>query len=626
MTKKTNQFNLLRTKRFLPFFCTQFLGAFNDNLFKNALILFIAFEAVHLSTIDTDILNNLAQGLFILPFFLFSALAGQLADKFDKSRMTRWLKVSEMFFMGLAAVAFYLQSVWGLLFVLFLMGMQSAFFSPVKYSIIPQALKETELVSGNAFVEMGTFLAILFGTAAAGLILQADNAATLFAGCVCLFAVLGWLSSLYIPATPPQDSGIKIKYNPLPTTWEMIKYAASSRTVFQCILGISWFWFLGASYLTQLPNYTIEALGAQSSVVTLLLCVFSVGIGVGSLICDRLSGHKIEIGIVPFGSLGLSIFGFDLMLASDFPAVDSLRNLTEFLMMGAAYRVLLDIAMIGVFGGLFIVPLYATIQQRTESGHLARVIAANSVLNSLLMVLAALNGILLLGIAEIGKPQYFGVLAVMNMAVAIFIYVQVPEFGMRFIVWLMGHSIYRVRHENLEAIPEQGGVVLVCNHVSYVDALLLGGAVRRPIRFVMFKSIYDLPILNFVFRTGRAIPITYKIKDPGAYDSAFAAIAEALAAGDVICIFPEGQLTRDGEVGEFKAGIEKIVMETPVPVVPMALKGLWGSIFSHWGAGAFRRIPRRFWPKIDIIAGNQVLPGNVSAIDLRERVKKLMSS
>ena len=618
-----SQFHLLGQRRFAPFFFTQFAGAFNDNVFRNALILLIAFEAATFTSIDSDILNNLAQALFILPFFLFSAFAGQLADKHEKSRYIRWIKTSEILIMGCAAVAFFYQSIWGLLAVLFFMGAQSAFFGPVKYSIIPQHLSEEDLVGGNALVEMGTFLAILLGTAVAGLLMQLEAAVKWVALSVVLIAIVGRIASQGIPTAQAQAPQLKVTLNPIASMAETLSYARLDHSVFLAILGISWFWFLGASYLTQLPNFTIEALSADKSVVTLLLCVFSIGIGLGSLLCDRLSGHKIEIGIVPLGSIGLSIFGIDLCIASSFTQSDILRDLSVFMAQPGAYRVVFDMAMIGVFGGLFIVPLYAMVQQRTPAGQRARVIAANNILNAMFMVASAIAGILFLGYLELSKPHYFLLLAVVNAAVALFIYRQVPEFTLRFVVWLLGHSLYKVSHHGLDNIPEKGPALLVCNHVSYVDALLIGGAVRRPVRFVMYKPIYDMPLLNFLFRTAKTIPVTTKEQDITAYNKAFELVSHALESGELVCIFPEGQLTRDGRVGPFKSGIEKIIAKNPVPVIPLALRGLWGSLFSHAQGGERFALWRRFRVPVELLAGAAVLPQEASARMLRDTVLDL---
>ena len=308
-----SQYSLLGQKRFGPFFVAQFLGAFNDNVFKNALLLLIAFHAADRFAASSNTLINLSAGLFILPFFLFSATAGQLADKFEKSVLIRLIKLLEIGIMLLAAIAFWKNSIAMLITLLFLMGAQSSFFGPVKYGILPQVLDEDELLGGNGLVEMGTFLAILLGTALGGILIGIDNiGGMLVATAVVAIACMGYVSSLAIPRIPAVDPEMRINWNPFSETRRIMGYARESRTVFLCILGISWFWFVGAIYLTQLPNFTLHYLAGNEQVVTLLLALFSIGVGTGSLLCERLSGHKIDIGLVPFGSIGLTLFGLDL--------------------------------------------------------------------------------------------------------------------------------------------------------------------------------------------------------------------------------------------------------------------------------------------------------------------------
>jgi 1-acyl-sn-glycerol-3-phosphate acyltransferase len=393
--------------------------------------------------------------------------------------------------------------------------------------------------------------------------------------------------------------------------------------VFLSILAISWFWFLGMAYLTQLPNYTREVLKGSQDVYTLLLTVFSAGIGLGSLLCEKMSGRKVELGLVPLGSIGISLFGFDLFFAYASPQVVDLMGITEFLYSPGSLRVLTDLLMIGIFGGFYIVPLFAFIQMRTDPAYRARVIAANNILNALLMVISTIAGVFFLGLMKLSIPEFFLVLAIMNVAAAVYIYTVVPEFVMRFLIWIITHTMYRVRHVNLERIPDEGPAVLVCNHVSYMDGLILGGACRRPIRFVMFEPIFRIPVLKFIFKTGKAIPITSRKENEAVYLNAFEKISQALEEGEVVCLFPEGKLTRDGEIDEFKAGIEKIIARNPVPVIPLALRGLWGSFFSHKGGGALKRLPKRFWSKVEIHVGEPVAPEMVKADDLRSRVAAL---
>lgn len=611
-----HQFALLRSRRFLPLFLTQFLGAFNDNLYKTALMVVVVFG---LAEANADLLTNVAAGLFIAPFFLFSAAAGQLADKFDKARIIRLAKTAEIIVMGLALWGWSAGSTVLLFAALFLMGVQSAFFGPSKYAILPQHLGERELVGGNAQLEMSTFMAILLGTIAGGA-MAASNFAHLLGPVVVVVAVLGLMASLAIPSAPAQASGLDIDWNPVRAARRMLASARDNHySVLLSILGISWFWLLGSAYLTQLPNYVAEHLHAGSAVVTLLLGGFTTGIGIGALLCDRMSGHKIEIGLVPFGALGISLFGIHLSTQS-LPAGDAVYDLAGFFAAGGL-PVLLDVVGLTLFGGFFIVPLYAFVQQKSPPEERARMIALNNIINALFMVIAAVLGALLLHGAGVGIPDLFLTLALMNIAVSVFVFQQVPLFAARFLIWVLSHTLYRVRHEGLQNIPEEGGALIVCNHVSYVDALLLAGAVRRPMRFIMVKTIYDLPVLNFVFRTVRAIPIIGRQTDPETYRNAFEAVDGALAAGELVCIFPEGMLTRDGELNEFKPGVEKILARRPVPVVPMALRGLWGSFFS--GKGGFMRKPSRFWSRVDVVAAAPLDPRQVTADGLAARVLEL---
>jgi 1-acyl-sn-glycerol-3-phosphate acyltransferase len=620
-----SQFSLLGKRRFGPFFLTQFFGAFNDNVYKNALIILIAFQSAGRSLGDSNTLINLSAGLFILPFFLFSATAGQLADKYEKSRFIRYVKIMEIVIMSLAATAFHLGEVPMLMGLLFLMGTQSTLFGPVKYGILPQHLREEELVGGNGMVEMGTFLAILLGTLTGGVLIGIpDDGVILVSVTVVVLACLGFLSSLGIPLAPAAAPELRINWNPLTETWRNLRFAHSNRTVFLSILGISWFWLLGATYLAQLPNFTRTTLGGNEQVVTLLLTLFSVGIGIGSLLCERLSDRKVELGLVPFGSIGLTAFGIDLFLAiPEHPVVGATLDAAGFLHAPGNTRVLFDILMLGLFGGLYIVPLYALVQQRSEVSHRSRVIAANNILNALFMVVSAVIAILILG-AGVSIPQLFLVIAVMNAAVALYIYTLVPEFLMRFLVWMLVHSLYRIRKQGLENLPEAGPVVLVCNHVSFADALVIAGCIRRPVRFVMHYKFYELPILKFIFRTAGAIPIATARENREMLALAYEQISHYLEEGEVICIFPEGGLTPDGEIARFHPGINKIIRRNPVPVVPMALRGLWGSFFSRKGGAAMKgKLPRPLFYRIGLAVGEAVPPSEVSAAGLHERVAAL---
>ena len=614
----TSVFSLLVKRRFGPFFFTQFLGAFNDNVFRQALILLIASGVVAGTEVNT--LNNVALALFILPFFLFSALAGQLADKYDRAMLVRRIKLVEVFLMTFAAVGFFFNGVYFLLAVLFCMGLQSTFFGPIKYSIIPQHLPSRELVSGNALVEMGTFLAILLGSVS-GVLLKMDAADPLIISAVVVgLAALGYLAARGIPKAPAAYPGMKINWNLWRETWRIVGYAREVKSVWMCVLGICWFWFLGAAYTTQLKVYVDDYLFGTDGLYALLLGTFSIGIGLGSYLCEKMSGHRVELGLVPLGSIGLSAFGIDLFFSYAGLPKDVSVDIAAFLQQPAGWRVMADLLGIGVFGGFYIVPLFALIQQRSNPSHLARIIAANNILNSLFMVGSAVAGIVLVGVLDLTVPEFFLVLSLTNVLVAAYIYTRVPEFLIRLLVWMLTNVLYRIKEQGMENIPDEGPCLLVCNHVSYVDALLLGGAVRRPVRFVMAKPIYDLPLMNYIFRTGKAITIDSKERNPEIYQRAFERINEELADGQVVCIFPEGKLTQDGELAEFKTGMEKIVNENRVPVIPMALSGLWGSFFSHKGGPALTRLPKRFWSRVTLNVGEPVNADRVASQDMRRRV------
>jgi len=621
--KISGQFELLGQRRFLPFYVTQFFGAFNDNVFKNALIIMIAFQGAELTGSDEDILINLAAGLFILPFFLFSATAGQLIEKYEKSLSIRSIKLMEVVLMLVAAYGFLQGDIVLLILMLFFMGAQSTFFGPAKYSYIPQHLKVAELVEGNALVQMGTFVAILIGTMTGGILIGMDDGRELVAVAIVGIAIAGLVSSLFIPLTPSPDSELKVNWNIFTETWRNIAFMHKDLTVFRSVLGISWFWFLGATYLVQLPNYTRTTLGGNEQVVTMLLTLFTIGIGTGSLLCNRLSGKKIEIGLVPFGSIGLTVFGIDLFLARPGQAAVELVGVMAFLEAGHL-RLIFDVVMVGFFGGLYIVPLMATVQHRSDPCHLSRIIAGNNIMNALFMVMSAVTAIVVLS-SGMDIAELFLITAVLNAMVALYIYGLVPEFFMRFIVWMLIHSIYHVKSRGLDRIPDQGAHILVCNHVSYVDALIIAGCIRRPVRFVMYYKIFNLPVLSFVFRTAGAIPIAGRFEDEALMNKAFDDIDAALQAGELVCIFPEGKLTADGEMNTFRDGVERIIQRRAVPVIPMALDGLWGSVFSRKKTNMLLRLLQGFKSTVQLCIGDKVEPEQVSAPRLQAAVQQLLN-
>lgn len=621
--KNPNQFQLLTERRYLPFFITQFLGAFNDNVYKNALTIMFSFSAISILGMNTDVLINFAAVIFILPFFLFSATAGQLADKLDKAKLMQYVKLCEIIIMSVATLAFLLNSHVLLLFVLFLMGTQSAFFGPVKYGYLPRVLAPSELVGGNGMTDMGTFLAILLGMIIGAHAISLDNGPVVVSILVLIFAALGYISARKIPDTGAAAPELKFNYNLFSETWRIIKHSYTNHVVYLAIIGISWFWFYGSIVITQIPNFTRNYLFGDETVFILLMGTFSISVGIGSLLCERLSGGRVEIGLVPLGSIGLTVFAVDFFFAANqvIPSNDGLYNLSDFLNSTANWRILFDIFMIGVSSGFYIVPLYAMIQERADPEHVSRVIAANNIINSFFMVIAGLCAMLLLG-SGVSIPGLILITGLMNIAIVVYIYFMVTEFLWRFIVWIALHTIYRVKTVALDNIPREGAAVLVCNHVSFVDALIIAGYIRRPVRFVMDNRIFRNKLLGPVFRMAKAIPIAPRSESPEVVDAAYARIKGALDEGELLCIFPEGAISHNGEMNEFKKGIQKIVRLSPAPVIPMALSGLWGSWFSRYKGKAMTGIPKHI-PKVTFTIGDAISPDAVTTDSLQAKVLQL---
>jgi 1-acyl-sn-glycerol-3-phosphate acyltransferase len=618
-----SQFALLGSRRFAPFFWTQALGAFNDSAFRNAMVMLAAFQ-MGLSDHEVSLYTNLAPALFILPFFLFSATAGQLAEKFEKTRIIRYVKIFEITAMALAAYGFIGHHLPLLLVVLFMMGMHSTVFGPIKYAILPQALKTTELVGGNGLVEMGTQMAILIGMVVGNtLMLIAGVGPHLSAALTIGVAMGGYIASRFIPPAPATAPNLQFNWNPFTETARVLRITREDRAVFNAVLGISWFWFFGTIWVAQLPLYTRDSLGGDGTVNTLVLTLFSIGTGVGALMCEKMSGKRVEIGLVPLGAFGLTAFGIDLFFArSGNTAVRGLSWMA-FLHGAGSWRIVLDLTLIGMFAGFYVVPLFAFVQSRTPSDRVSRVIAGNNILNALLIVLASCFGLALNSLG-FNAPKIFLVASLLNVVVAVYIFTLVPEFLMRFITWVLVNTLYRIRVDGMKNLPEEGPALLVCNHVSFMDPLILMANLRRPARFVMYYKIFNIPLLHFVFKTAKAIPIAGKKENPAVMHKAFEDVDAALADGELVCIFPEGGLTKDGSIQPFRAGVEKILERRPVRVVPMALRGLWGSVWSRRDSMMRRtRLPRRFRARVELVVDEPKPASEVNAASLEQRVQEL---
>ena len=633
-TEHPNQFALLKQRRFAPFFWTQFSGAANDNLFKFAFTVMVTYR-ISVSWLPAKQAGLVIGALFILPFLLFSATSGQLTDKFEKTRVIRFVKNLEVLIMLIAAVGFMSNNinvqVPVLLGCTFLMGLHSTLFGPVKFAYLPQALSERELTGGNGMVEMGTFVAILLGNIVGGLIVAIPQVGADYVAIACVtLALLGRVVAQFIPRSPATDPDLKINWNPVTETWRNLQLASTNKVVFRSMLGISWMWFFGAVFLSQFPSFAKEVIHGNEQVASLLLVVFSIGIATGSLLCEVLSKRHVEIGLVPLGAIGMSVFAIDLYFSSRGLPASPIMSLASFIVQPAHWRVMMDLALLSLFAGLYSVPMYALIQLRSQPTHRARIIAANNILNALFMIVSAILAGALLK-AEFSIPQIFLFVGLANAVVAFYIFFLVPEYLLRFIAFMLSRCIYRFKISGDHHIPAKGAAVLACNHVSFIDPVLLMAASPRPIYFLMDHRIFKTPVLGWLFRLAKAIPIAPHAEDPAAYDAAFEAAAKVLHGGDLLAIFPEGGLTKNGELQAFKGGIMKILANAErdgldVPVVPMALTNLWGSFFSRIenGTAMIKPFRRGFFSRVGLNAGPALRPEFVQPEVLRERVASLL--
>ena len=625
-----NQFALLRQRRFAPFFWTLFSGAANDNLFKFAFTVMVTYQ-LSVGWLPPAMAGLVIGALFILPFLLFSATSGQLTDKIEKTRMIRFVKNLEIGIMLLAAWGFMSANVPVLLACTFLMGLHSTLFGPVKFAYLPQVLSERELTGGNGMVEMGTFVAILMGNVVGGLLVAVPQVGPTYVAVACVaLALAGRLVAQGVPPAPATDPGLVINWNPVTETWRNLKLAHGNIVVFRSLLGISWMWFFGAVFLSQFPSFAKEVLHGNEQVASLLLVVFSIGIGTGSLLCEVLSRRHVEIGLVPLGAIGMSVFAIDLYFASSSLPPADVMGLGAFVAQPQHWRVMADLALLSLFAGLYSVPMYALIQMRSQPTHRARIIAANNILNALFIIASSLIAGAMLA-AGFSVPQIFLFTGLANAVVAFYIFLVVPEYLLRFVAWMSSRFIYRFKVQGDQHIPSTGAAVLVCNHVSFIDAVLLMAASPRPMVFLMDHRIFRQPVLGWLFRLAKAIPIAPQKEDPQAYEAAFERAAEVLRAGDLLAIFPEGGITKDGTLQPFKGGIVKILDRAradglDVPVVPMALTNLWGSYFSRieQGTAMVRPFRRGFLNRVGLNVGAPMSAAEVTPELLFTRVDGLL--
>jgi acyl-[acyl-carrier-protein]-phospholipid O-acyltransferase/long-chain-fatty-acid--[acyl-carrier-protein] ligase len=609
---------LLSSKKFLPLFLTQFLGAFNDNLFKNALVILITYGAYTKSVLSPNQLITLAAGLFIMPFFLLSALAGQLADKYDRAIIARFIKLAEIGIVCMATLGFFYANIYFLFAVLFAMGMHSTFFGPIKYALLPQHLPESELLLGNAYVEAGTFLAILLGTVFGGILILKPQGVTWLGMALIGFSIMGYLSSRFIPSAPPPDPKLVINLNPWKETWAILRFLREDKHVYRAVLGVSWFWFFGATYLAQFPAYIKNVLHANNPIVTLFLTTFSLGIGFGSWLCHRLLAGVVQATYVPLSVLGMSLFSFDLYFASlhaTIPPAGGLWTLAEFLSLAAHWRIIADLFAMAVCGGMFVVPLYAIMQDSSQPQYRARIIAANNILNALFMVVSAIWAFLLLHF-DFSIMAIFLSTSLFSFLFCIYLIRLLPDALIRSVFRVLFRLLYRVEIRGLEHYHHLGErSLLIANHSSFIDGLLLAAYLPDKVIFAINTYFAQLPWVKPFLSLVEAFPL-----DP-VNPMAIKSLIERLRKGGKCLIFPEGRLTITGTLMKIYEGPGLIAEKAKAKVLPIRIDGAQYTPFSRLRG----RVRLHWFPKITITLLAPVdfcLPEQVRG---RER-RQLMSS
>ncbi|HKW03650.1 MAG TPA: acyl-[ACP]--phospholipid O-acyltransferase [Vicinamibacterales bacterium] len=583
-----------------PFLWTQFLGAFNDNVFKIVVILLAATAPGRDGTRDVA----LAGAVFIAPFLLFSGYAGDIADRFGKRRVLVTMKIFEIVAMALAIPALASGRFALHMAVLFLMGTQATFFSPAKYGIVPEIVPDEDLSRANGLLEMSTFLAIVLGTAIGGplLVLWRDHAWWIGVG-LTVIAIGGTIASLRIPDVPAARPAGRIAINPFGEVWRAVRRLWPDRTLWMTTIGVSYFWLLGALLQMALPLFGQHALRVADAEISWLLTALAIGIGLGSLVAGRLSGDKVELGLVPIGSIGMGVFS--LWLAAAPPSF---------------VQSAIALVLIGFFGGWFVVPLNALLQQRPRAEEKGRVLAANNVLNTLGIILASAALTVLGDVAGLTATQIIASAGVFTLLSNTYVLAKLPDFFIRFSLWLLTHTIYRIKIVGKPNIPQRGPALIIANHVSMIDGALVGACIQRFVRFLVYGPYYRMPFAHGFLRRMHAIPVT-----AGNHREVAEAIEEAraaLAAGHVVCIFAEGAVSRTGNLLPFKHGFERIVHGLDVPIVPVYLDRVWGSIFSFKREKFFWKLPERL-PYPVTVAFGEPLPSSVDAQEVRRAIMEL---
>lgn len=615
---------LYKERKFWPLFWTMFLGAANDNVFKNALIILITYKNVSLFGLGAESLVAFAGGAFILPYVLFSATSGQISDHFDKAQVIKVTKFTELAFMLIGAIGFITESYGLLMLTLFLMGAQSSFFSPVKFSSLRTILKDEELTTGTALIGGGTFIAILIGTIIGGLAAAAPDATNVASFAILGFAILGIITARFQNKINDINEDVKIDYTFIKPTFKLLSDSFKDKNSFRAIMGVSWFWFLGSFVLSVMPSIIKNVFFGSEMVASIFMATFTVGMGLGSWICSKLSGKRIEVGMVPLAALGMSLAVFDLYyISTQWPmsVTGALMPPAEFFAQPMAIRAIIDLLLVTIFGGNFYISQLTFMQHSAPLERLARTIAANNIWNAIFMVVAAVS-IILLKKSGATALDNLAILGGMNLIYAAISYYFFHEEMWRFFFHMLTTFLYDVEIEGEDNIPKDGKVVIAANHTSFVDWGVVMSLSPRPIRWVIDHRYYFIPGLKQFFMQGHLIPIATRKENPELLDEAYTKLDKTLNEERCVGFFPEGWITRDGKPRRYQPGIKKVVEQTNATVVPIVIKGLWGSFYSFSGKGVFKGIRWNFLKrrKIKVIVLPAIGPQEFCYKDLEDKM------
>ncbi|WP_148253224.1 MFS transporter [Aidingimonas lacisalsi] len=610
---------VLLQRRFAALFLTQVLGAINDNVFRHFLILTLAYAAIPRREWESGLVINLAVVLFLLPYLLVSAWGGVLADRYDRTLLIRRLKLLELAIILLAVAVIGLGHEVLLWILLLMMGVQSALFAPVKYALLPQLVSPTELLHGNAWMGLGIFVAMPLGILLVGIMVSLPEPwqRIVIMSTLLMLAVAGVAASLMVPRVAEPRGGHSVALLGTSLPHRLIRQASREQKLFPAILGISLFWFLVVGYLASLPSWEALPGSGAGEGMAVLLMAFSLGGAVGALFCARISAGRLEMGLVPMGAILMGVSG--LYLAG----LSTNGRLPEALMDISLWQWGAGFALVGVGGGLFVVPLYTLLQIISRDAQRGQMIAANNIVNAVSMVVAMLYATAMMAWLDVGQRRFVASLGVIALLVGLVLVTRRPRPVLRLLVFTLVHLIYRLRFRGRHHVPARGAALVVCNHVSFMDALVVGGASPRPLRFLMDRPIYESPWLNWWFRIVGAIPVDADRRDPGSVRRALDEVSHALRNGEVVMLFPEGRLTPDGDIHPFRRGLDIILARDPVPVVPAGLAGLWGSWTSHYGGRALTKVPRRFRARVALYFGEPLTPQQARRGEGEARVRRL---